>query len=79
MIIDELGVRELKDKIENPLKSIYDKLEAIGEFGQVSGEFELIFETLQELEQNWDRPNIQSAEPKSVLIDGKLYTPQVGA
>ena len=79
MIIDEQGIQELNDKIGNPLKSIYDKLEAIGEFGQVSGEFELIFETLGEIERNWDRPNIQTSEPKSVLIDGKLYTPQVGA
>ena len=44
MIIDEQGIQELNDKVGNPLKSIYDKLEAIGEFGQVSGEFELIFE-----------------------------------
>ena len=78
MIIDEQGIQELNEKIKNPLNSIYTKLEAIGEFGQISGEFELIFETLNEIQDNWDRPNIQTSAPKNVVIDGKLYTPQIG-
>ena len=77
MIIDEQGIQELNDKIKNPLNSIFDKLEASGEFGKISGEFELIFQTLNEVQQ-WDRPEEAQAKPKSVLIDGKLYTPQIG-
>ena len=28
--------------------------------------------------ESWDKPNIKTPEPKSVMIDGKLYTPQLG-
>jgi len=77
MIIDEQGIQELNDKIKNPLNSIFDKLEATGDFGKISAEFELIFETLNKVQQ-WDRPNIQTSPPKNVVIDGKLYTPQIG-
>ena len=41
MIIDEQGIQELNDKIKNPLNSIFDKLEATGDFGKISAEFEL--------------------------------------
>ena len=77
MIIDEQGIQELNDKIKNPLNSIFNKLEGEGNFNIVAEEFDFIFKFLGEIE-NWDRPNIQASKPKNVVIDGKLYTPQIG-
>ena len=77
-IIDNDGVQQLKEKAGNALTSIYEKLDKNGQFTQVSEEFDFLFRLLEEIE-TWERPNIQSSQPKSVVIDGKLYTPQIGS
>ena len=77
MIIAEHGSQEIGEKIKNPLNSIFNKLEGEGNFNIVAEEFEFMFKFLNEIE-DWDRPNIQSSKPKNVVIDGKLYTPQIG-
>ena len=78
MIIDKDGLAEVQTKIGNPLRSMFDKLESSGDFNAVADEFDFIFKFLGELE-NWDQPHIKNPEPKTVTIDGKLYTPQVGS
>ena len=77
MVIDNDGVAEVQEKIGNPLRSMFDKLEKTCDFNKVAEEFDFIFKFLGEIE-SWDRPNIKNPEPKSVMIDGKLYTPQIG-
>ena len=77
MIIDEQGIQELNDNIKNPLNSIFKKLESEGNFNVVAEEFDYIFKFLGEVD-NWDRPEEAQGKPKSVVIDGKLYTPQIG-
>ena len=77
-IIDNDGVQQLKEKAGNALTSIYEKLDKNGQFTQVSEEFDFLFRLLEEID-NWERPNIQNSKPKSVVIDGQLYTPQLGS
>ena len=75
--IDNEGIVEIKEKVGSALTSIYDKLEASNNFGEVTDEFDFLFKFLEEIE-TWDRPNIMGSKPKSVVIDGQLYTPQLG-
>ena len=77
-IIDNDGVQQLKDKAGNALTAIYEKLDKNGQFTQVSAAFDVLFRLLEEIE-TWDRPNIQTSKPRSVVIDGQLYTPQLGS
>ena len=48
--IDNQGIVEIKEKVGNALTSIYDKLEASGNFGEVSDEFDFLFKFLEEIE-----------------------------
>ena len=73
--IDEQGIQLIKEKLRNPLESIYTKLDSKGQFGQVSEEFDFIYKFLGEIENNWDRSEQSDA---SVIVNGKVYKPEEG-
>ena len=58
MVIDNDGVAEIQEKIGNPLRSMFDKLEKTGDFNKVADEFDFIFKFLGQIE-SWDKPNIK--------------------
>ena len=45
--IDNEGIVEIKERVGNALTSIYDKLEASNNFGEVADEFDFLFHELK--------------------------------
>jgi uncharacterized protein YutE (UPF0331/DUF86 family) len=74
-MIDEQGIREISEKLRNPLESIYTKLDKQGLFSQVSEEFDFIYKFLDEIENSWDKSEREDA---TVIVNGKVYKPEEG-
>ena len=75
--IDNDGVAELNEKIKNPLVSIYNKLEAMGEFDTFADEFDFMYRFLDDVENNWNRVEDGTSKP-TVVVNGQEYKPQGG-
>jgi len=73
--IDQEGVQLISEKVKNPLKSIYTKLDKLGVFNHVSEEFDFLYKFLDEIENDWQR-SVQ--EDPTILVNGKAYKPEVG-
>ena len=68
MQIDNVGVQEVKEKIGNPLKHLWTKIEKAGLANDCLEEYDFIWRFLDGLEAN-----VGDAPDPSVIVNGQVY------